>query len=175
MRVGAEPGHAGIFQDFAGRGRRRIAAQRTSHFERHVFVRETRHGLCGVRACGGGGSHDRAVAGRLDHRQFFVALDFLYQRAGGYYFADSDEFSGERPAAHEARQCEERIPHRLHRYRADQPGFGSMQIILGQGPAARLAVVQLHPGVFRTDAGRHSHGDYLGAAAKKSRWSICAC
>ena len=82
VRTGAEPGRAGAVPHSAGCRRRRSAAQRTGNFERHVQHREARHGVCGVRHRRRRRADDRAVAGRLDHRQLFVALDFLYQRAG---------------------------------------------------------------------------------------------
>ena len=65
----------------------------------------TQLSVCGVRTCGSRCSHNRAVAGRMDHRQFLVALDLLYQRTGGDYLADSDTLPGQRSAVHEARQC----------------------------------------------------------------------
>ncbi len=89
VRAGAKPGRAGFVPRAARNRRRRIATERTGDFERHVFARKARHGVRGVWTRGGCGADDRAVAGRMDHRQFFVALDFLYQRAGGNYFADS--------------------------------------------------------------------------------------
>ena len=108
VRAGAEPGSAGALPDFAGRGRRRIAAERAGDSERHVFAREAWHGVCSVRTCGGCCANDRAVAGRMDYGQFFMEMDFLHQRAGGNYFADPDEFLDQRSAVHEEGKFEER-------------------------------------------------------------------
>src|SRR5277367_2408048 len=110
VRAGAEPWRAGIFPDFAGRGRRRIAAKRAGDFERYVFAGETRDGFCGLWNCGGCGADDWAVAGRMDYRQFFLEMDFLYQRARGNYFADPDVLLDFGSAVHEAGKRQERIP-----------------------------------------------------------------
>src|SRR6266851_7825601 len=74
VRAGAEPGRTGGFPHPAGRGRWRLAAKRAGDFERHVSAGKARHGVCGVRACGGGGADDWTVAGRLDYRQFFMEM-----------------------------------------------------------------------------------------------------
>src|SRR5579864_200172 len=138
VRAGAEPWRTGAVPHFAGRGWRRIAAERAGHLERHVFAGEARNGFCGLRNRRGGGADHRSVAGRLDHRQFFLALDFLYQRAGGNHFAVADLGAHFRSAVHETRQHQERIPHRLHWHRLDQPGTWQHANYFGQGTARRL-------------------------------------
>jgi len=65
----------------------RFAAQRAGHPERYVLAGKARHGVCRVRYRGRCGANHRPLARRLDHRQFFVALDFLYQRACRNHFA----------------------------------------------------------------------------------------
>src|SRR5258708_39120874 len=82
VRAGAEPGRTGDFPDFAGRWWRRVAAKRAGHSERYISAGETRHGICRVCTRGGRGADDWTVAGRLDHGQFFVEMDFLHQCAG---------------------------------------------------------------------------------------------
>src|SRR6202158_1698568 len=77
VRTGTEPGRAGDFPNLAGRGGRRLAAERTSDSERYVSAGEAWHGVCDVWARCGCGANDWAMAGRLDHGQFFVEMDFL--------------------------------------------------------------------------------------------------
>src|SRR6266436_5172979 len=103
---------------------------------------------------------------RFYHRQLFLALDFLHQRAGGNHLIAADLRADQRSTVHEARQHQERIPHRLHRDRIDQPGAGQHANHFGQGAARRLAIVRLYPRLFRADDHRHRGGDFLGAAAE---------
>src|ERR1700676_4048051 len=169
VRAGAKPRRTRAVSHLARRGGGRFAPQRAGHFERYVFTGEARHGFRGLRNRRGGGSHHRSLAWRLDYRQFFMALDFLHQRAGGNYFAAADFRADYRSAVHEARQHQERIPHRLHRHRIDQPGTRQHANYFGQGAARRLAVVGLHPRVFRADDHRHRGRYFLGATAKGTR------
>ena len=81
VRTGAEPGAAGFFSHPAGRGGRRLATERAGHSCRYVSAGQARHGVFHLRNGGGGGSRNRPHAGRLDHGQLQLALDFLYQRA----------------------------------------------------------------------------------------------
>src|ERR1700686_708956 len=166
VRFGAEPWRTRAVSHFAGRRRRRLAAKRAGHLERYVFAGKARNGFRGLRNRGGGGAHHRSVAGWLDHRQFFLALDFLYQRAGRNHFAAADFGAHHRSAVHEARQHQERIPHRLHWHRIDQSGTRQHANYFGQGAARRFAVVGLHPRVFRVDDHRHRGRDFLGAAGE---------
>src|SRR5882672_2789079 len=166
VRPGAEPGRARDFSYFTRYRRWWFAAQRAGHLERHVFGRKARHGLRSVRNRGGRRADDRPLARRLDYGQFFVALDFLYQRAGGNHFAFADLRTNQRSALHEARQPQKRFPDRLHRHWPDQLGPGQHADHFGQGPARRLVVVRLHPLLFRDDDYRHRGRDFLGAATE---------
>ena len=121
VRARAEPRRARAFPDFARSGRRRIAAERAGHLERHVSAGETRHGVRRLRNRRRGGADDWAMAGRLDYGQFFVEMDFLHQRAGRNHFAAADVGADFGPAVHETDEHQERIPNRLHRDRLDQP------------------------------------------------------
>src|SRR5215470_13364367 len=119
MRTRAEPRRPGFFPHSAGRGRRRFATKRTSHSQRHVSARKTRHGVCRVRRCRRRRADHRSLARRVDHRQFFLALDFLHQRAGRHYMKRAKVTQG---------------------FRIDyigigliSLGLGSMQIILDKG------------------------------------------
>src|SRR5882762_8750268 len=168
VRFGAEPGRARAFPYFARYRRRWFAAQRAGHLERHVFGRKARHGLRSVRNRGGRRADHRSLARRLDHGQFFVALDFLHQRSGGNHFAFADLRADQRSAVHEARQPQERLPYRLHRHRIDQFGPGQYANHFGQGPARRLVVVRLHPVLFRDHDYRHRGRDFLGAATERT-------
>src|SRR5438270_13099935 len=78
MRLGPEPRRARSVSYFAGCGRRRLATQRAGHLERYILAGEAWHGVRGLRNCSRCGSDDRSLARRLDHRQFFMAMDFLY-------------------------------------------------------------------------------------------------
>src|SRR5712664_1916127 len=124
VRAGAKSGRAGDFPDLAGRGRRRVAAERASDSERHVSAGEAWHGVCSVRARRGGGANDWAVAGRVDHGPFFLEMDFLHQRTGGEHFASADKLLDQRRAVHEEVESESGMPDRLHRDWVDQPGSG---------------------------------------------------
>src|SRR6202161_4162380 len=158
----------GFVRRAARNRRRRIAAERTGDPERYVFAGKARHGVRGVWTRRGCSADDRAVAGRMDHRQFLLALDFLYQRSGGNHFADPDVIPGQRSAVHEESQPEGRIPDRLHRNRVDQPWLGQHADHSGQGRARRLVFVGLHSGLLRADARRDRRRNYLGAATERS-------
>src|SRR6266404_131713 len=166
LRPGTELRRARAFPYFARYRWWRFAAQRAGHFERYVCGRKAGHGFRGVRNRGGRRADDRSLARRLDHGQFFLALDFLHQRAGGNHFAFADFRTHQRSAVHEARQPQERLPDRLHRHRINQLGPGQHAITFGQGPARRLAVIRLHSLLFRDHDYRHRGRDFLGAATE---------
>jgi hypothetical protein len=71
----------------------------------------------------GDGARHWTHPGRLDHRQLHLALDFLYQRAGGISVAVSDAENCGRSAVHRRRAQEDADQsHRLHRAGADYSG-----------------------------------------------------
>src|SRR5258707_15287645 len=133
MWPGAEPWRAGALPHSARRRRRRIATKRAGHPERYLFTREAWHGVCSVRNSGRRSSHHWPLAGRLDHGQFFLEMDFLHQRASGDHFAAVDLVAHQGSAVYETREPEERLSHRLHWHRADQPWPGQHADYFGQG------------------------------------------
>ena len=83
VRPGAESLPAHFLSRPAGRRRRRTSADFASHPGGELLAQEAGHGDGDLRHGRGGGADHRPHAGRLDHRQLFVALDLLHQCAGG--------------------------------------------------------------------------------------------
>ena len=130
LRTCAEPGHVDFLSNFAGRWRRRAAAQRAGHPCRYVSAGQARHGLRRVRHGRGARAGHRPDARRIHHGQLQLALDFLHQRSHRLAFAVSHEPPGRRPAVLETRAgkkkrhprglCGPRIDYACHRQSADR-------------------------------------------------------
>ena len=87
VRARPESPHADRVPHSSRRGRRRLAAERAGHPRRHLCSRQARHGIRRLWHSGGDGSGHRSNTWRLDHRQFYLALDFLHQYPSGDSFA----------------------------------------------------------------------------------------
>src|SRR5262249_3734730 len=114
------------------------------------------------------GADDWAVARRMDHRQFFVEMDFLHQRTGGNHFFASDVCINQRSAVYEETEAVRRISSGLHRNRTDQSWTRQHADYFGQRPAGRLVGERIHPGFCSADGIWIDRGDFLGTAAEKS-------
>ena len=79
---GDEPGAIDFLPRAAGNRGRRLAAIGAGDSGRHISAAEARHGDGRLWDGDPRGPGARADARRLDHRQLFLALDFLHQRAG---------------------------------------------------------------------------------------------
>ena len=79
LRDGAESRPSSFLPRAARRGRRRAAADGSGHSGGHLSAATARFGVCAVRHYGHHGAHDRANAGRMDHFQLFLAVDFFHQ------------------------------------------------------------------------------------------------
>ena len=96
LRNRAEPRRADFFPRAAGHRRRRPGAGRTGDTGRYLSRREARRRF---RALQHGDRHcarHRAAAGRMDHRQFLVALGFLHQYSDRAHLAAAVEPAGPR-------------------------------------------------------------------------------
>ncbi len=86
-----------------------------------IFHAAARPGICALRHHGGYGAHNWSDAGRVDHVQLFLALDFLHQSAGRHPDVISGLSIRRRsavPGAHQGRRREARL------YRDRFAGFG---------------------------------------------------
>ena len=170
VRTCAEPGHADFLSSFAGRWRRRAAAQRAGHPCRYVSRIQARHGVRrlwnGRRARAG----DRPDARRIHHGQLQLALDFLYQRADRLAFAVPDQSPGRRPAVPETRAgAKKGHPRRLCGPWTDHPRHRQFADRARQGAGVRLVFLALdyHAG---DRCGLRVPGlDRLGVAPPESR------
>src|SRR5258707_5952088 len=79
VRDRTDPCPASPVSSHARRIRRRLAADGTGHLGRYLPSREAGASLCAVWNHGHLRSCDWPDAGRLDHRQLLLALDFLHQ------------------------------------------------------------------------------------------------
>ena len=81
VRARAESGDADLLSRAARSRRRRHGAERAGDARRHLPAAEALAGLRALRHRGDRRADHRADARRLDHRQFFLALDLPHQRA----------------------------------------------------------------------------------------------
>ena len=82
--------HAAVFPRVAGSRRRRTGAERAIDPGRHISAGIFRDGVCHLGHRGGGCAGHRSDPGRMDHRQLFLAMDFLHQHSRGIALAVSD-------------------------------------------------------------------------------------
>ena len=175
VRHCAQPSGADRRAHPARRGRRRPAALRAGHPGRHVLHRKTRHGLRALRHGRGGGARHRPDAGRLDHRQFQLALDLLHQPADRRCCrCSSPSRLVEDPPWIKRRKRSgitiDYIGLALHRHRRGLLPGGARQ-----GPGRRLVRLLADPRHVqyrRSDAARASSS---GSGITRIRLSTCAC
>ena len=113
VRPGDELGPIDFLPRAARDRRRRIAAVGTGDPGRHVSAAEARDGDGRVWHGDPCRADSRPDARRLDHRQLFLALDFLHQRAGRLHFAVAEQHRAPRSAASDrqtGRTAKEEIP-----------------------------------------------------------------
>ena len=150
VRPGAEPDHADPFPRAARAGRRRAAARFASHPARDVPARKARHGDGGVRHGRGVRARGRADAGRLDHRQLYLALDFPDQHPGRDLFSAVHFAADLRSALSTRARAWRRPAHRLHRPGAARHRLRRARNHAGRRPAQRLVL-------FARDRRRRGH------------------
>ena len=86
LRICAEPGLAGFLPRVAGRGRRSASAGVAGNSGGKFSARKTGTGNGVLRNGRGARSGHRANAGRMDHGQLQLALDFLHQHSSWHFF-----------------------------------------------------------------------------------------
>ena len=128
-----EPGDAAVVSCVAGSRRRWAAADGAGHPCRYLPAAPARAGVCALRNYGGDRADDRADAGRLDHFQLFLALDFFHQSPRGHPYLVSGAPLCGRPAVSEP-------PERCAGVKLDYIGIalltfgvGALQILLDKG------------------------------------------
>ena len=90
VRARPQSPHADRLPHSSRCGRRRLATERAGHPRRHLRSRQAGHGIRRLWHSGGDGACNRSNAWRLDHRQFYLALDFLHQYPSWDSFALTD-------------------------------------------------------------------------------------
>ena len=98
LRVGPEPCRADHRPRPAGDHRRRVAAELPGDHYRQLCPGKARPGLCRLRRGRRFRAGDRADLGRLDHRQFHLALGVPGERAGRHHAVDARRPRPRRPA-----------------------------------------------------------------------------
>ena len=135
---------------------------------------ETRPGVRAVRNHRHHGAHHRPHAGRLAHRQLFLALDLLYQSARRNADPVSGAADGGGSAVSRPHQ-ERRRARRLHRHFSSRAGCGRAPGPARQGPGRRLVRFALHRRAGG-DLGRlPDFAGSLGVAHARRPSSTCGC
>ena len=144
VRIRSQSRHADRLPYSSGCGRRRIATERAVHPRRYFRSRQTRHGIRRVRHRRGHGSGHWSDARGLDHRQLYLALDFLHQYSGRDSLAVTHLAADSGSAIPQAPQAE-RDANRLHRARFRRAWPRNLAGDPRQRAARRLVRIQLHP------------------------------
>ena len=98
VRHCSQPRPAGLLPHLAGRGRRRAAADFAGDSGGKLSQGKTGHGDGGLWHGRGRGAHHRSHAGRLDHGQLHLAMDFLHQHSRRRPLPPDDRVPHLRPA-----------------------------------------------------------------------------
>src|SRR3984957_12107090 len=144
---------------------RRLAADGAVHPGRQFCSREARAGLLAV------WHHDHlrpchwSDAGRLDHRQLLLALDFLYQRSSWHSCTHTGLSAGRGPALHSPPEGRA-LQLRLYRILSSDPGRRRIADRPRQGTGRRLVRISLHYHLGRDRRRGPSFPDRLGMVSE---------